>query len=165
MSLTVDRPNANRLERRRLVPKNSCHLVQIVCCVHTFKVWFISDKYMLRYRLHNLVAGGWVEGGFLQEIISHCGSILKAGICQIFNLAENPRWIQVWRHFYTKLKEIFTRCLKPCLPLFETCLHICLKHASSMFEECLFLHNVWRHVHTISQDMFTIHNMLEETIM
>ena len=33
-----------------------------------------------------------VDGVLLQEIISLCGSIFEVGTCQIFSLAENPRW-------------------------------------------------------------------------
>ena len=41
--------------------------------------------------------GGWVGGLFLQEIIPLRGSILQVGTCQIFSLAENPRWSRVWQ--------------------------------------------------------------------
>ena len=37
-------------------------------------------------------------GTFLQEVIPLCGSILQAGTCQIFSLAEDPRWKQVWQY-------------------------------------------------------------------
>ena len=40
----------------------------------------------LRRKIH--IVGGW----FFQEILPLCGSILQAGTCQIFSLAENPRW-------------------------------------------------------------------------
>ena len=45
-------------------------------------------------RLRSLCVG-WV-GGFL-TIMPRCGSILQAGPCQIFSLAENPRWSRVWQ--------------------------------------------------------------------
>ena len=34
---------------------------------------------------------------FLQKIIPLRGSILQAEACQIFSLAENPRWSRVWQ--------------------------------------------------------------------
>ena len=36
--------------------------------------------------------------GLLQEIVSLRGSILQAGTCQIFCLAEDPRWSRVWQY-------------------------------------------------------------------
>ena len=41
--------------------------------------------------------------GFLQEIIPLCGSILQAGTCQIFSLAEDPRWSRVWQYIWAVL--------------------------------------------------------------
>ena len=35
--------------------------------------------------------------GDLQKIMPLRGSILQAGTCQIFSLAENPRWSRVWQ--------------------------------------------------------------------
>ena len=43
------------------------------------------------------VAGGGSVGGFLR-IMPLRGSILQAGTCQIFSLAENPRWSRVWQY-------------------------------------------------------------------
>ena len=40
--------------------------------------------------------GAYVLGGFM-TITPRCGSILQAGPCQIFSLAENPRWSRVWQ--------------------------------------------------------------------
>ena len=34
---------------------------------------------------------------FLQKIIPLRGSILQVETCQIFSLAENPRWSRVWQ--------------------------------------------------------------------
>ena len=39
--------------------------------------------------------GGWVV--FFQGIFPLCSSILQVGTCQIFSLAENPRWSRVWQ--------------------------------------------------------------------
>ena len=54
-----------------------------------FKIWLfcwtISDTFVK-----------WM--GFLQEIIPLRGSILQAGTCQIFSLAEDPRWSRVWQY-------------------------------------------------------------------
>ena len=44
--------------------------------------------------------GRWVGGLLLQEIIQLHGSILQAGTCQIFSLAENLRWSRVWQYSY-----------------------------------------------------------------
>ena len=50
--------------------------------------------------------------GFLQEIIPLRGPILQAGTCQIFSLAEDPRWSRLWQHTcplpQTKTKTIMT---------------------------------------------------------
>ena len=48
--------------------------------------------------------------GFLQEIIPLRGSILQAGIFQIFNLAEDPRWSQVW-HFISPFPQTKTKTI------------------------------------------------------
>ena len=38
--------------------------------------------------------GGWVT---IRIIMPLRGSILQVGTCQIFSLAENPRWSRVWQ--------------------------------------------------------------------
>ena len=44
------------------------------------------------------LVGRWV-GGCPGQIIMHlCCSILQAGTCKIFSLAENPRWSRVWQY-------------------------------------------------------------------
>ena len=35
---------------------------------------------------------------FLQKILPLRGSILQVETCQIFSLAENPRWSRVWQY-------------------------------------------------------------------
>ena len=54
---------------------------------------------MLGSQAFQNLLGVWVDGWVCiwQEIISLRGSILQAGICQIFSLAENPRWSRVWQ--------------------------------------------------------------------
>ena len=52
---------------------------------------------LLEKGVWRMAGGGWVAGGFLR-IMPHCGSILQAGTCQIFSLAENPRWSRVWQY-------------------------------------------------------------------
>ena len=53
--------------------------------------------------LYDRWVGGWVGGWFLQEILPLCVSILQVGTCQIFSLAENPRWSRVWQ--YVEINE------------------------------------------------------------
>ena len=45
---------------------------------------------------------GYVVGG-LMKIMPRCGSILQAGTCQIFSLAENQRWSRVWQYIEIKI--------------------------------------------------------------
>ena len=48
----------------------------------------------------------WVWDRFAQIKIPLCGSILQAKTCQIFSLAENPIWSQVWQQPQNK-KNLF----------------------------------------------------------
>ena len=62
--------------------------------------------------------GGWMGGPLLQEIIPLRGSILQVGTCQIFSLAENPRWSRVWQKLDSKrkierMKELITQAPTP----------------------------------------------------
>ena len=46
------------------------------------------------------VVGGWVVSGWVGGFVRirpRCGSILQAGTCQIFSLAESPRFSRVWQ--------------------------------------------------------------------
>ena len=90
----------------------------------------------LRYRLSNIEiqyfqnllggwVGGWVGGLFLQEILPLRGSILQVGTCQIFSLAENPRWSRVWKYINVGvqgyLKRVMSLIQLPVLNSSESC--------------------------------------------
>ena len=86
-------------DQTHLVPNTLNHLIFVTLgCIP--KLSFLD--YVEVGKKDGLRVGGsvaepmcWV-GGFM-TITPRCGSILQGGPCQIFSLAENPRWSRVWQ--------------------------------------------------------------------
>ena len=97
-------------DQTHLVPNTLNHLIFVTLgCIPKFSFLdYVEVGKKNRLRVGGSVAepmcwvGGsvaepmcWV-GGFM-TIMPRCGSILQGGPCQIFSLAENPRWSRVWQ--------------------------------------------------------------------
>ena len=74
--------------------------------IYAFRLLFWGGD-TAHYNCEVGLVGRW-EGGCPGQIIMHlCCSILQAGTCKIFSLAENPRWSRVWQ--YGTLNTIQTK--------------------------------------------------------